>query len=88
MRTEFEVLDDDTYYFLYVTDEVRIESTANGLVMELRGTYTTIPLDIELYLSCSDNRDNYFNLSTINPHIDICILAVQILQSHLLREYQ
>lgn len=45
MKIEFNIYDDDTFYFLYVTDEIRIETNGQeGLQIEDRqGNVQNIP---------------------------------------------
>ena len=47
LRTEFKTYDDDSFYFLYVTDKIRVETDGDsGLILELRGTYKQEPIDM------------------------------------------
>lgn len=40
IRIEFQTYKDDSFYFLYVTDKLRIETDgSDSLVLELHGTY-------------------------------------------------
>lgn len=37
LRTEYQTYDDRTYYYLYITDTIRIETDGiNGLTIDLR----------------------------------------------------
>lgn len=80
IRTEFNVYDDGAFYFLYVTDEVRIETDGvAGLVMET-GEYIIRSLGSPFkYLTIKQNKDEYFNESLLNPYIDTVIKAAEML---------
>jgi len=82
MRTEYQAYDDGTYYFLYVTDKVRIETDGvSGLQIEERnGTIRKIE---ELFKYLTLEKDEYFNELLINEHIDTLIQAVKVLHSNL-----
>ncbi|MEZ0581362.1 hypothetical protein ACA373_00015 [Erwinia sp. STN24] len=81
MKTEFNIYDDDTYYFLYVTDEVRIETDGiDGLMIEDRNCNLRKISDPMKYLTIKNEPDEYFNESLINPHIDTLIEAVKVLK--------
>lgn len=77
---EFNTYDDGTYYFLYVTEKVRIETNgADGLQME---TFDSRVRDLGYpfqYLTIKERKDEYFNESLINSHIDTVIKSVQVL---------
>ncbi|MCG5130396.1 hypothetical protein L2X78_22840 [Enterobacter mori] len=83
---EFNTYDDGTYYFLYVTEEVRIETNgADGLQMV---TFDSRVRDLGepfQYLTIRDRerKDDYFNEAIINPYIEVVIKAVEILVSLL-----
>ncbi|WP_421670328.1 hypothetical protein [Rahnella sp. EDr1-12] len=80
LRIEYQTYDDGTYYYLYVTNSIRIETDGvNGFTLELRdGTVRKIA-DPEKYLTLED--DEYFNESLINEHLDTVIEAVKVLFS-------
>ena len=62
MKTEFNIYDDDTYYFLYVTDEVRIETDGiDGLLIEDRNYNLRSISDLMKYLTIENEPDEYFN---------------------------
>ena len=73
LRTQFELNDDGNYYYLYVTDEVRIESKGQGMTVEdKKGTVLTIdPIE---YL----DDDLQFQLGLSNPYIEVTKKAVRI----------
>lgn len=80
IRMEFNTYDDGTYYFLYVTEEVRIETNgSDGLQMETRDSMVRDLGDPFQYLTIKERKDEYFNESLINPHIDSVIKSVQVL---------
>ncbi|EPJ5332950.1 TPA: hypothetical protein JHJ51_000965 [Enterobacter cloacae] len=88
LRTEFQYYGDDSFYFLYVTDKIRIETDgSNGLVLELRGSYKQEPIDMNYFLNLPDDEAAYFQQSTVNPELEATIKAVQTLYSHLQKEY-
>lgn len=77
---EFNTYDDGTYYFLYVTEEVRIETDgADGLQMETRDSKVRDLGDPFQYLTLRERKDEYFNESLINPFVDEVIKAVEVL---------
>lgn len=78
LRIEYQTYDDGTYYYLYVTDSIRIETDGvNGLTLEQRdGTVRKIA-DPEKYLTLE--KDQYFNESLINEHLDSTINAIRLL---------
>ncbi|MGD8204398.1 hypothetical protein [Pantoea sp. FN0305] len=79
IRTEFSVYEDG-FYFLYVTEEVRIETDGiDGLLIEDRYYNQSSILDPMKYLTIKNEPDEYFNESLINPHIDTLIEAVKVL---------
>lgn len=82
-RIEYQTYDDGTYYYLYVTDSIRIETDGvngvNGLTLEQRdGTVRKIA-DPEKYLILE--KDEYFNELLINEHLDTVIEAVRVLHN-------
>ncbi|HBW1972367.1 TPA: hypothetical protein MYV36_000293 [Klebsiella pneumoniae] len=80
IRIEFNTYDDGTYYFLYVTEEVRIETNgSDGLQMETRDSRVRDLGDPFQYLTIKERKDEYFNESLINSHIDTVIKSVQVL---------
>ncbi|WP_127353335.1 hypothetical protein [Enterobacter asburiae] len=81
---EFNTYDDGTYYFLYVTEEVRIETNgADGLQMETFDSRVRDLGDPFQYLTIKERKDEYFNESLINPFVDDVIKAVQVLYVNL-----
>jgi len=83
MRIEFNVYDDDTLYFMYVTDQVRIEIAQQGLLIEDRqGEVHTIS-DPMKYLTIEQHEDEYFQASLVEPHLDTIIEAVKVLSNKL-----
>lgn len=80
IRMEFNTYDDGSYYFLYVTEEVRIETNgSDGLQMETRDSRVRDLGDPFQYLTIKQRKDEYFNESLINPYIDIVIKAAEII---------
>lgn len=80
IRMEFNTYDDGTYYFLYVTEEVRIETNGiDGLQMETRDYKVRDLGDPFQYLTLRERKDEYFNESLINPFVDEVIKAVEVL---------
>lgn len=80
IRVEFNEYEDGSYYYLYITDTVRIEK--NGMFamkMETRDSSVRDLGDPFKYLTIRDRKDEYFNESLINPHLETVIKAVQIL---------
>ncbi|WVX58921.1 hypothetical protein QEP13_13515 [Enterobacter ludwigii] len=81
---EFNTYDDGSYYFLYVTEEVRIETNgSDGLQMETRDSRVRDLGDPFQYLTIKERKDEYFNESLINPFVDDVIKAVQVLYVNL-----
>lgn len=82
IRKEFNEYDDDTFYFLYVTDEVRIETNGmEGLKIEDRNHNVTNIEDFTKYVNLE--KDEYFQESLVNKYIDTIIEAVHVLYGHL-----
>lgn len=80
IRIEFNTYDDGSYYFLYVTEEVRIETNgSDGLQMETFDSRVRDLGDPFQYLTIRERKDEYFNESLINPYLDTLIKAVVIL---------
>ncbi|WP_127341418.1 hypothetical protein [Enterobacter ludwigii] len=79
---EFNTYDDGTYYFLYVTEEVRIETNgADGLQME---TFDSRVRDLGepfQYLTIRERKDEYYNESLRNQYLETVIEAVKILNN-------
>lgn len=87
LRTEFQTYD-DSFYFLYVTDKIRVETDGDsGLVPELHGTYKKETIDMYYYLELQNDEAAYFQQSTVNPELETTIKAVKALYSHLKRQY-
>ncbi|ELV2798314.1 hypothetical protein NFK84_08345 [Enterobacter ludwigii] len=71
IRMEFNTYDDGTYYFLYVTEEVRIETNGiDGLQLE---TCDSRVWDL------GERKDVYFNETFMNPNAEELIGAVKTL---------
>ncbi|ELY4576826.1 hypothetical protein SMZ92_000158 [Cronobacter sakazakii] len=84
IRLEFNTYDDGTYYFLYVTEEVRIETNGtDGLQIETRDARVRNLGDPFQYLTIRERKDEYFNESLTNPFIDEVIYVVRILWGNL-----
>ncbi|MBL5841325.1 hypothetical protein [Enterobacter asburiae] len=83
-RMEFNTYDDGTYYFLYVTEQVRIETNgADGLQMETFDSRVRDLGDPFQYLTIKERKDEYFNESLSNPFIEVVIRAAEVLVSLL-----
>ncbi|EPY7019149.1 TPA: hypothetical protein I3769_001270 [Enterobacter cloacae] len=77
---EFNTYDDGSYYFLYVTEEVRIETNgSDGLQMETRDSRVRDLGEPFQYLTIRERKDEYFNEAIINPHVEVLIIAVKVL---------
>lgn len=88
LRTEFQTYEDDSFYFLYVTDKIRVETDGDsGLVLELHGTYKKETIDMYCYLELQNDEPAYFQQLTVNPELETTIRAVKTLYSHLKRQY-
>ncbi|CAH5866801.1 hypothetical protein AI2905V1_1729 [Enterobacter cloacae] len=86
IRMEFNTYDDGSYYFLYVTEEVRIETNgSDGLQMETRDSRVRDLGDPFQYLTIKERKDEYFNEAIVNPYIEVLIIAVKVL--HRLLKY-
>ncbi|EHN8849956.1 hypothetical protein F6R81_001174 [Enterobacter hormaechei] len=82
IRMEFNNYDDGTYYFLYVTEEVRIETNGiDGLQMETRDSRVWDLGEPFQYLTISERKNEYFNKSLRNQYLDTVIEAVRILNN-------
>jgi hypothetical protein len=80
IRMEFNTYDDGTYYFLYVTEEVRIETNgSDGLQMETFDSRVRDLGDPFQYLTIKERKDEYFNESLCNQYIDTVIEAIKTL---------
>lgn len=80
IRLEFNTYDDGTYYFLYVTEEVRIETNGtDGLQIETRDSKVRDLGDPFQYLTIRERKDEYFNESLTNPYIELVIQAASLL---------
>lgn len=89
IRAEFQTYEDDSFYFLYIADKLRIETDgSNGLVLELHGTNKKETINIYYYLELQNDEVAYFQQLTVNPELETTIKAVQILYSHLQKEYR
>ncbi|EKS6720525.1 hypothetical protein ACJCFQ_001504 [Enterobacter hormaechei] len=77
---EFSTYDDGTYYFLYVTEEVRIETNGiDGLQMETRDWRVWDLGEPFQYLTISERKDVYFNETIIKPNAEELTGAVKTL---------
>lgn len=86
IRMEFNTYNDGSYYFLYVTEEVRIETNgSDGLQMETRDSRVRDLGDPFQYLTIKERKDEYFNEAIVNPYIEVLIIAVKVL--HRLLKY-
>lgn len=84
IRMEFNTYDDGTYYFLYVTEEVRIETNgADGLQMETVDSRVRDLGDPFQYLTIKQRKDEYFNESLRNQYLETVIDAVEKLTAVL-----
>jgi len=82
LRKEFNEYDGDTFYFLYVTDEIRIETNGmEGLKIEDRNHSVTNIEDFTKYVNLE--KDEYFQESLVHKYIDTIIEAVNVLYDHL-----
>lgn len=80
IRMEFNTYDDGSYYFLYVTEEVRIETNgSDGLQMETRDSRVRDLGDPFQYLTIKERKDEYFNEAIVNPYVEVLIIAVKVL---------
>lgn len=80
IRMEFNTYQDDMYYFLYVTEEVRIETNGvSGIQLQTRDSRVRDLGDPFQYLTLRERKDEYFNESLINPYVDEVIKAVEVL---------
>lgn len=80
IRMEFNTYNDGSYYFLYVTEEVRIETNgSDGLQMETRDSRVRDLGDPFQYLTIKERKDEYFNEAIVNPYIEVLIIAVKVL---------
>lgn len=76
IRMEFNTYDDGTYYFLYITEEVRIETNGiNGLQMETHDWRVRDSGDPFQYLTIRKRKDKYFNEAIVNPYTEVLIIA-------------
>ncbi|HDR2793865.1 TPA: hypothetical protein QCJ95_002239 [Enterobacter asburiae] len=84
IRMEFNIYEDGTYYFLYIDEDVRIETNGfDGLQIETRDSKVRDLGDPYQYLTIRERKDEYFNESLINPFVDEVIKAVQVLCANL-----
>ncbi|EPH0725021.1 hypothetical protein JRA19_000547 [Enterobacter hormaechei] len=82
IRMEFNIYDDGSYYFLYVTEEVRIETNgSDGLQMETRDSRVRDLGEPFQYLTIRERKDEYFNESLRNQYLETVIEAVKILNN-------
>ncbi|WP_354690972.1 hypothetical protein [Phytobacter sp. RSE-02] len=85
MIIEFREGDDGTYYYHYITDEVRISTDGIVLTIETRDFKVRNLGEPFQYLTIRERRDEYFNESLINPYIDTVIEAVEKLHVILIK---
>lgn len=79
VRTEFIHYEDDTIYFLYVTNNIRIETDGNSnLEIQRRSSFHTEPLDTNRYLTIEDYEAAMFQELLINPDLEDMIKAVKL----------
>ncbi|HIE8660188.1 TPA: hypothetical protein ACXPX8_002879 [Klebsiella variicola subsp. variicola] len=79
VRTEFTHYEDDTIYFLYVTNNIRIETDGNSnLEIQHRSSFHTEPLDTNRYLTIDDDEAAMFQELLINPDLEDMIKAVKL----------
>lgn len=83
MIIEFKENDDGTYYYHYITDDVRICTDGIELTIEKRDFKVRNLGDPFQYLTIRKRKDEYFNESLINPYIDTVIEAVERLYAIL-----
>ena len=84
IRMEFNTYDDGTYYFLYVTEEVRIETNgSDGLQMETVDSRVRDLGEPFQYLTIKQRKDEYFNESLRNQYLETVIDAVEKLTAVL-----
>lgn len=84
IRMEFNTYDDGSYYFLYVTEEVRIETNgSDGLQMETRDSRVRDLGEPFQYLTIRERKDEYFNESLINQYLETVIEAATMLYTIL-----
>ncbi|MBZ7670111.1 hypothetical protein [Klebsiella grimontii] len=87
-RTEFQIFEDDSFYFLYVTDKIRIETDgSHGLILEYRGSFKQELIDINYYLDLPNDEAAYLQQSLVNTELDIVIKAVNVLHNNLNLEF-
>ncbi|MDU7449998.1 hypothetical protein [Enterobacter sp.] len=87
-RTEFQTFEDDSFYFLYVTDKIRIETDgSHGLILEHRGSFKQELIDINYYLDLPSDEAAYFQQSLVNTELDIVIKAMNVLHNNLNLEF-
>ncbi|KTI60225.1 hypothetical protein ASV00_24020 [Enterobacter cloacae subsp. cloacae] len=78
-RTEFTHYEDDTIYFLYVTNSIRIETDGNSnLEIQRRSSFHTEPLDTNRYITIKDDEAALFQEELINPDLEDMIKAVKL----------
>lgn len=83
-RTEFTHYEDDTIYFLYVTNNIRIgtDGTSN-LEIQRRSSFDTEPLDTNRYLTIEEDEAVMFQEELINPDLEDIIKAVKLFKYHM-----
>lgn len=82
---EFRESNDGTYYYHYITDDVRICTDGIELTMETRDFKVRNLGEPFQYLTIHERKDEYFNESLINPYIDTAIEAVEKLHVILIK---
>lgn len=79
LRTEFTHYEDDTIYFLYVTQNIRIETDGNSnLEIQRRSSFKAEPLDTNRYLTIEDDEAAMFQELLINPDLEDMVKAVKL----------
>ncbi|MDU4354130.1 hypothetical protein PO654_15750 [Phytobacter diazotrophicus] len=85
MIIKFKKYDDGTYYYHYITDDIRICTDGIELTMETRDFNVRNLGEPFQYLAIRERKDEYFNESLINPYIDTVIEAVEKLHVILIK---
>ncbi|ABU77581.1 hypothetical protein ACI01D_000729 [Cronobacter sakazakii] len=79
LRTKFTHYEDDTIYFLYVTQNIRIETDGtSNLEIQRRSSFKAEPLDTNRYLTIEDDEAAMFQEELINPDLEDMIKAVKL----------
>lgn len=79
LRTEFTHYEDDTVYFLYVTNNIRIETDGtSNLEIQHRSSFHTESLDTNRYLTIEDDEAAMCQEQLNNPYLQEIIEAVKL----------